>query len=162
MQNANSLFIWSKCLSFELLHSRLCVSYVFWSYFLSENVGDTETACDIVLFLSNWEIKIQYNNTFLLNVLVHKVEKHQCCDINVSGQDYSPCRENGGDEAEEKFLLSNLPGHTNDIWRGLRTGVALQATVRPTLCPASILSHPKEPIIPGFDRSQRLASYSAW
>lgn len=42
-----------------------------------------------------------------------------------------------------------LAGHTNDIRRGLLTRASPQVTERSLLCPASILSHPKEPIIPG-------------
>lgn len=40
-----------------------------------------------------------------------------------------------GNEAGEKFLLSNLCGHTNGIWRRLQTVVSLQVILRLLLCP---------------------------
>lgn len=45
--------------------------------------------------------------------------------------DYGSCKKNAGstDDAEEKRLLSNLPGHTNDIWRGLPTGASLAKVI---------------------------------
>ena len=116
MQNANPPFIWSKCFcfffSFELLHCRLCLIWMFWSYFLCENVVTQKHCVVQFMFLTNREY-------------------YWCCYVDLTCRRIQVLQEKAGsgDDAEEKRLLSNPPGHTNDIWRGLPTGASLAKVI---------------------------------
>lgn len=121
------LLVWT------LAQQRVCDFLCFDHIFCVEMLV-TEMMCNIVLFFTNWEIKIQYISPELSNNI-------SCPVIRISaGQHKSHCRKvNSRDDAMENFLLSNPPGHTNYMWRGLQTAVSLQVMVRSLLYPASIL-----------------------
>lgn len=63
--------------------------------------------------------KLRYNSSFeLAGAQGRKKKNPHVCYMNLNWAELESLQkdEQCSDDAEEKFLLSNLAGHTNDIW----------------------------------------------